>query len=163
MTGFYNYKPKDLRCYTCNLGSGYPSCDDPFQLDNSKLVLCDDKRPDNRTEFCAKIYGVILDHGDASDVNATSHGQLLHVNYTHGVNETFFGRGCFPIGDGWIWRREPYNETFIFGNLTVTGSIYVCRNSRCNTGLISSSPPFTLLVILMTLTAILFYNNPVMR
>lgn len=48
------------------------------------------------------------------------------------INSTFFSRGCFPMGQGWIWRTEPYNETYVFGNVTVEGSIYMCRNTRCN-------------------------------
>ncbi|KAI1293596.1 hypothetical protein HDE_06612 [Halotydeus destructor] len=104
-----------LRCYTCNV-DGYPSCDDPFSLDNNKLATCNENRPDNGTELCAKIKGTVLEG---------TYGSF-------GPNSSYFGRGCFPLGDGWVWRTEPYNETFIFGNLTIEGGIYMCRNTKCN-------------------------------
>ena len=53
-------------------------------------------------------------------------------NFSFQVNDPYFGRTCFPIGDGWVWRREPYNETFILGDLTISASVYICRNTRCN-------------------------------
>lgn len=64
----------------------------------------------------------------------TTSGKTMRMWNTsaHSVSERFFGRGCFPVGEGWVHRKEPYNETFIFGDLTISGSIYICRNNRCN-------------------------------
>lgn len=142
---------KNLRCYTCNL-EGFPACDDPFQIENGRLAACQMNRTDGRPELCAKIVGTVIavsSSGETSDgepsssystniMNATSEAILSGRNFSLSKNfsflpqDYFFGRSCFPVGDGWVWREEPYNETFILGDLTIQGSVYICRNTRCN-------------------------------
>lgn len=139
----------NLRCYTCNI-PGFPTCDDPFLLENGKLSNCSTERDDGRKEMCAKIYGQIVGFSNSSEDSDTSVEELIYMQslknatttssirdpynetltHSFAMNDSYFSRGCFPIGEGWVWRREPYNETFIWGDLIVSGSIYICRNTR---------------------------------
>lgn len=110
-------------------------------MDHSQLANCNTLRPDNATEMCAKMIGTVVDIG-LGEVSKSVLGSQ------------FLGRGCFPLGEGWIWRVEPYNETFMFGNLTVEGSIYICRNSRCNLSTINE-PLMLISVTLITISIVM--------
>lgn len=78
----------------------------------------------------------------------------------YSVGDSFFARACFPIGDGWVHRNEPYNETFIFGDFTIRGSVHVCRNTRCNsaTRLLTHSIPYALTMQSLLATFILMQS-----
>lgn len=128
---------KDLRCYTCNI-EGFPACDDPFMLEHGRLANCTEDRADGRVELCAKIIGTVVEpKSGVMNVTseATASGRNFSLaNYSYQLNDYYFGRTCFPLGDEWVWRNEPYNETFILGDLTISASVYICRNTRCNEG-----------------------------
>lgn len=155
---------KGLRCYTCNIegfpacddpfaleNGRLANCTE--DREDGRVELCAkimgtviSVSSDFSTESQSTSNGSVstLDSNERTIrtgrvMNATSEAivngrNFSLANYSFASGDYYFGRTCFPIGDGWVWRREPYNETFILGDLTISASVYICRNTRCNSG-----------------------------